>query len=131
MMAAPSPLRVLLVEDERLIRWSITTTLENAGHIVLEAGSAHGAVETLETQPAQPVDVVLLDFRLPDSRDLGLLAAIRRLRPESAVVLMTAYGTPEVKEGALKMGAFHVLDKPFDLNTLAPLLQEAYAARLH
>ena len=130
-MTTSPPLRVLLVEDESLIRWSISTTLANAGHIVVEAGSARGAVETLQTQPSQPIDVVLLDFRLPDSSDLGLLAAIRRIRPDSAVVLMTAYGAPEVKEGALNMGAFRVLDKPFDMNILAPLLQEAHAAQLH
>lgn len=53
------------------------------------------------TAATEPVDVVLLDYRLPDSNDLTLLATIRRLAPGSSVVLMTAYGTPEVTEGAL------------------------------
>jgi DNA-binding NtrC family response regulator len=87
-------LRVLVVEDETLIRWSITETLAQEGHTVVEAGSAAAAVQALTETPG-PIDVVLLDYRLPDSNDLGLLANIRRLRPDSAVVMMTAYGRPK------------------------------------
>src|SRR5207249_1615367 len=87
-------LRVLVVDDESLIRWSIAETLADAGHTVIEAGDGATAVQAL-TASAEPVDAVLLDYRLPDSNDLALLANIRRLSPHSPVILMTAYGTPE------------------------------------
>jgi two-component system response regulator AtoC len=120
-------LRVLVVEDELLIRWSVAETLKNAGHEVIEAESAAAAVLAL-TDPAERVDAVLLDYRLPDSNDLTLLANIRRLSPTSAVIMMTAFGTPEVTKHALALGAYQVMNKPFDLHDLAPLLMKAHAA---
>jgi len=122
-----SPLRVLVVEDEALIRWSIAETLAEHGHSVVEAGSAAGAVQALRDVP-EPIDVVLLDLRLPDSSDLELLTRIRRLRPESAVVMMTAFGSPDVARHALELGAYRVVDKPFDMDALEHLLREAHAA---
>ena len=128
MTAETRQLRVLVVEDEALIRWSIAETLAHGGHTVLEAGSASMAVRALENTP-DPVDVVLLDYRLPDSNDLGLLADIRRRVPESAVVMMTAYGTPEVTRGALELGAYRVVNKPFDMHGLESLVLEADRSR--
>src|SRR5687768_15429921 len=96
--SSPSPepiLRVLVVDDELLLRWSISEALKVHGHTVLEAMSASTAREAISTSTGE-IDVVLLDFRLPDSDDLRLLADIRQLTPASAVVLMTAFGTPEV-----------------------------------
>lgn len=122
-----SPLRVLVVEDEPLIRWSIAETLVRMGHTVIEADDAESAVRVLGEMP-EPADVVLLDYRLPDSNDLNLLATIRRLAPGSAVVMMTAYGTPDVTRGALELGAYGVVDKPFDMHDLEPILLDAYAA---
>ena len=124
---SPRPLRVLVVEDEALIRWSITETLALAGHTVVEAADAMSAVREL-TNATEPVDVVLLDYRLPDSNDLELLARIRHLTPHSAVLLMTAFGTPEVTRGALALGACGVIDKPFDMHAIEPMLLQAHAA---
>ena len=70
-----SRLRVLVVEDELLIRWAIAETLSDAGHVVIEAADAAGAVRALANS-VEAIDVVALDYRLPDSRDLALLAAI-------------------------------------------------------
>ena len=128
MTGSPRQLCVLVVEDETLIRWSIAETLAQKGHRVIEASDARGAVRALSSEPEQ-IDVVLLDFRLPDSDDLGLLQDVRRLRPESAVVMMTAFGTPEVTKRALDLGVYRVLNKPFDLHGIEPLLQEAHDSR--
>jgi len=118
-------LRVLVVEDELLIRYAITETLGLAGHTVIEANNGAAAVRAL-TNSAEAVDVVMLDYRLPDSNDLTLLAAIRRLSPRSGVILMTAHGTPEVRKGALDLGAYEVMHKPFELHDLEPLLLKAF-----
>ena len=91
-------LRVLVVEDELLIRWSIAETLAHAGHQVIEAEDGAGALLALKNRTA-PIEAVVLDYRLPDSDDLKLLATIRGLSPDIAVVLMTAFGTPEITKG--------------------------------
>jgi DNA-binding NtrC family response regulator len=127
MVEHSSSLRVLVVEDESLIRWSIAETLAHAGHLVIEAEDGATAVRAL-TGATDPVDAVVLDYRLPDSNDLALLAALRRLSPGSAVILMTAFGTPEVAQGALDLGAYRVVHKPFDMQDLEPLLLEACGA---
>jgi len=126
--AEKSPgLCVLVVDDEPLIRWSLAETLTSIGHDVLEAGDAH---ETLDQLAAGPVpDIILLDYRLPDSNDLKLLETIRQVAPASPVIMMTAYGTPAVQAGALELGAYRVVSKPFELRELAGLVHEAYAAR--
>ena len=124
-VAKNSPtLRVLIVEDERLIRWSIAETLEHAGHVVIEAGDGASAIRTL-TNLTEPVDAVVLDYRLPDSNDLALLAHIRQLSPRSALILMTAFGTPEITRAALDLGVYQVLSKPFDMHDLPLLLVQA------
>jgi two-component system response regulator PilR (NtrC family) len=117
-------LRVLVVEDELLIRWSITETLAHAGHTVIEAADGATAVMALKND-TERIDAVVLDYRLPDSNDLTLLSTVRRLSPESAVVLMTAFGTPDMVKGALDLGVYHVLHKPFEMHDLESLLQEA------
>ncbi len=117
-------LRVLVVEDELLLRWSIAETLASAGHTVIEAEDGAQAILALK-DGGNAIDVVLLDYRLPDSNDLLLLAAVRRLSPASAVVLMTAFGTPALAQGALDLGACQVLHKPFEMHDLQSLVQEA------
>jgi two-component system response regulator AtoC len=122
-------MRVLVVEDELLIRWSIVQTLADAGHTVIEASDAASAI-VAATEATPPVDVVLLDYRLPDSDGLALLANIQRISPQSAVVLMTAHGTPDVIQGAIELGAYAVLHKPFDMHSLNDILVNARRSRL-
>lgn len=101
--------------------------LRRQGHTVVEATSAHSAREVMTHTP-EPIDVVLLDLRLPDSNDLQLLEEVRHRMPQSAVVLMTAYGSPEVAEGALRLGAYRVVSRPFDMHEIDTLAREAYQA---
>lgn len=118
---------ILIVEDEPLIRWSLSETLSDSGHVVVEAGDAAGALRAV-TGAAAPFDVVLLDFRLPDSNDLALLARLRRFAATARIILMTAYGTPEILQAALDLGAHRVISKPFDMKDVAPMVAQAYAA---
>jgi two-component system NtrC family response regulator len=117
-------LHVLVVDDEPLIRWSLQETLEQLGHTVAEAGNREAALRTVSSAP-EPFDVVLLDYRLPDSNDLDLLATIRQRLPATAVILMTAFGAPEVARGALQLGAFRVVAKPFEVDEIATLVVQA------
>lgn len=118
---------MLIVDDEPLIRWSLGETLGEAGHGVTEAADGESAIRTL-TDGSDPFDVVLLDYRLPDSNDLGLLSTIRRIAPKSAVIMMTAYGTPEMADGALALGVYRVVPKPFEVHDMAELVMRAHAS---
>ena len=111
------PRRVLVVDDEPLIRWSVTETLAGLG---MDVAQAHDAVSALRaiTAPAHGFDVIVLDLRLPDMKDLSLLATIRQVVPEATIVLMTAFGSDEILERAIALGACSVLNKPFELGTL-------------
>jgi DNA-binding NtrC family response regulator len=124
-------LTVLVAEDEALLRWSIAEVLRRSGHTVLEATSARAARHAL-AQPSDPIDVVMLDYRLPDSRGLDLLAEVRCRLPRSAVVFMTAYRTPELVDEALDRGADCVLSKPFDMHDIEGLITDTYrTSRYH
>jgi DNA-binding NtrC family response regulator len=127
MPESPAGLRILIVDDEALIRWSLSETLSDCGHVVVEAGNAVGALRAV-TSAAVPFDVVLLDFRLPDSNDLALLSHLRRLAPPTRIILMTAHGTLEILQAALDLGVHRVISKPFDMNDLAPMVAQAYAS---
>jgi len=121
MHTAARCLHVLVVDDEPLIRWSISETLGAAGHQVTEAQDAASALQVLAD--VREPDLVLLDFRLPDSSDLGLLAQIRQLAPAATIIMMTAFGTPDVTAGALKLGAVMVLNKPFNMHDLEDIVR--------
>ena len=125
----PLSLHVLVVDDEFLIRWSLAETLVEEGHRVSEAGDGETALKILGSD--EPFDVVLLDYHLPDSHDLTLLATIRRLAPQAVVIMMTAFGTPEMMDLALGLGAFRVVPKPFDVHDIAPLVLQAHASKPH
>lgn len=115
---------VLVVDDEPLIRWSLVQTLEDLGYFTVEAGDARSALAAA-TGAARPIDVVLLDFRLPDSNDLTLLARLRDLIPNSRIIMMTAFGTSEMTQAARELGVFEVVCKPFEITDLASLVQAA------
>ena len=126
--AAVGALRVLIIEDETLIRWAVAETLTDAGHTVLQATDAASALQAIG-QTSEPIDVVLLDFRLPDSDDLSLVERIRRHTPSSAIVMMTAFGTPQMTADAKRLGVYEVIAKPFDVGSLAELLAEAHRSK--
>ena len=122
-----SPLRILVVDDESLIRWSLSETLTDSGHFVREAGDGETALRTLMDGDG-PFDVVLLDYHLPDSHDLTLLSTVRQVAPKTAVIMMTAFGTPEMSDAALRIGAYRVVPKPFEVHDMADLVLEAHAS---
>ena len=124
--SAPS---VLVVDDEALIRWSLAEMLGERGYTVTEAGDARVALAAIASAE-KPFDVVLLDYRLPDSADLRLLEKVRRLAPSSQVIMITAHNSPELAQGAAALGAFRVISKPFEVESLASLVSEARAASM-
>ena len=115
---------VLVVDAEPLVCWSVAEVLGERGYEVTEAHDSASAMRAF----AHHADVVLLDVSSPDSGDLHMLTAMHRLSPNTPVILMTAYNSPDLLDEARRLGAFTVIDKPFEMNELAPIV-DAYRAR--
>ena len=125
-IAKKSAARVLVVDDEWLVRWSVTEALQARGLEVEEAADASSAMHTFD----DACDLVLLDLHLPDAMDLRVLSFIRQRSPSVPVILMTAFATREVAEEAAALGAT-VVSKPFDLNDLTGAVERALAGRVY
>ena len=112
---------ILIVEDEQLIRWSLKQRLEEAGFKVLVAETGSQAVDRF----ADGCELVLLDLKLPDADGMELLRQFRLTRPGCKVILMTAYGSPDLETEAEKQGVFQIVDKPFNREEMTHLVEEA------
>jgi DNA-binding NtrC family response regulator len=123
------PLRVLIVDDEPLIRWAIGETLRSSGCSAVEAKDACAGLRAV-AGASVPFDVILLDYWLPDSGDLATLALIRSMAPGTPIVMMSARATPDVVAEALRLGASSVMLKPFEMTTVVPAVLQAHEHRL-
>jgi DNA-binding NtrC family response regulator len=115
------PAKVLVVDDEDLIRWSLRAQLEEDGYRVAEAADGRSALE----QVSEAVDLVLLDFKLPDIDGLELLHRIKEAQADTVVILMTAHSTVQSAVEAIKGGAFHYVIKPFEVDEMMTLVERA------
>ena len=106
---------VLIVDDEASIRESLQTLLEMEGYQVETAASGE---EGLAHIAEQPVDLVLLDFALPDRNGVEVLREIRDRDPLLPVIMITAYGDERTLRRAREAGAEGVFGKPIDFSAL-------------
>ena len=112
---------LLVVDDEPLIRWSLTERLKLDGYTVLEAETGASALVRL----AAGVDLVLLDYRLPDTDGVTILRKIKELDQDILVILLTAYASVDTAAEAMKLGAYYFAGKPFNLAEVAALVERA------
>jgi len=125
----PSPGRkrtVLVVDDDRVGRESLTEAVSEMGYRALGANCGAAALQVLEREP---VDLVLTDLRMPDMDGLELLSRIRQRDSKVFVILVTAYATVGTAVEAMKRGAFNYVMKPIDLDQLRAHLETAFGAQ--
>jgi len=112
---------ILVVDDEQLIRWSLSSRLKDEGYRVLEAETA---AEALQRQ-RDGVDLVLLDYKLPDADGLTVLKQIKERDPDTLVIMLTAVSSVDVAVESMKLGAFHYANKPFNLDEIVLVVAKA------
>src|SRR5574341_1257286 len=103
---------ILIVDDERAIQTSLRGVLEDEGYRVTAVGSAEEALACLADDAP---DLVFLDIWMPGMDGLEALAEMKRLRPETAVVMISGHGTIETAVKATKLGAYDFIEKPLSL----------------
>ncbi|MBN1164459.1 MAG: sigma-54-dependent Fis family transcriptional regulator [Candidatus Krumholzibacteriota bacterium] len=118
--------KVLIIDDEKAIRWSLGEALKNQGYDVEEADKGKKGIKLFMEDPA---DIVILDLKLPDSSGIEVLKVLREEDPELPVVMMTAYGEVETAVEAIKNGAYDFLLKPFQLEKMKVTLMHALENR--
>ncbi len=117
---------ILVVDDDNAMREMMVSMLESAGIRARAAASAPAALEALRDQE---FDVVLSDIRMPGQDGIELLGGIRELRPETPVVLMTAFGSIDSAVAAMRAGAFDYIPKPFKRDEVLVVLERAFEYR--
>lgn len=115
--------KILIVDDEDVLRTSLETNFRNDNFCVKSAASGEAAIEVMES--FSPM-VVLLDLRLPRMDGIEVLKKIRKMNEEIHVIMMTAYGDTQTTVEAVKCGAYNFINKPFELEELEALVKNAF-----
>lgn len=119
--------KVLVVDDEEVVRLSHMRTLAGQN---CEVEAASGGEDALEKMRSAPADVVLVDLRMPGLDGLATLKAIKEKWPETEVVIITGYPSVYTAREAVKLGAFDYLVKPVDPDKVLAVANEAMAQRV-
>jgi DNA-binding NtrC family response regulator len=112
--------RILVADDERNIRKNLSMVLEGAGYAVDEA---RDGAEALDLCKENHPDIAFVDLHMPNVDGLEVLAHIRALSPQTAVVIITAYGSAATAVEAMKLGGVDFIEKPFDPKIIDILAQ--------
>ncbi len=112
---------ILIVDDDEVMRETLSDVLKRGEYEVYSVGSGG---ETLSVIRKNIIDLILLDMRLPDGDGLELLKKIKEFDTEILVIIMTAYSDIQTAVSAIKSGAYHYINKPFDLEELKLLIEK-------
>lgn len=114
--------KILVVDDERFITWSLKQHLEKEGYEVFTAESGEDGFELFKTEVP---DITVLDIHLTGMSGLEILELIKKQNKDAIVVIITAHGDIETAVSAIKLGAYDFVEKPFDLNRISVLVKKA------
>ncbi len=114
--------KILVIDDERFITWSLKQYLEKAGYEVFTAETGE---EGLEIFKAELPEIVLLDMHLPGISGIEVLQTLKKLQKETVVIIITAHGDIQTAVSVIKAGAYDFIEKPFELERVSVILKKA------
>lgn len=114
--------KILVIDDEKLIRWTLEDTLRKEGYKVFPAESGEAGLKLVDEE--RP-NLILLDLRLPGMDGMQVLERVKEIEPDALVIILTAHGTVESAVEAMKRGAYDYLSKPFDLDETKMVVRKA------
>jgi len=118
------PKHVLIVDDEETLTWSLAKSL-SVDRETYEVATANTGEDALSLIREEAFDVVVLDIRLPGMNGLDVLMKIKEIKPAIKVIMMTAYGSSEIKAKAKARGSLFYIEKPFEIDQLRDLIHKA------
>jgi len=116
--------RILVVDDEVKLAFLLKQSLLNLGP-EYEIETANSGVEALRIMEEDPCDLVITDFRMRGMGGLELMRSIKSESPETLLILMTAYGSPEIVAEARRLEAYRYITKPFPIEDFQAMVKEA------
>ena len=117
--------RVLVVDDEENLNWSLVNSLQKEGYVTEGARTGEDALRRMADTS---FDCVISDVKMPGMDGFELLQWLRENRPRTRVIMMTAFGSPTARQEALRSGVIAYMEKPFDLRSLKEELRRLAAA---
>lgn len=116
----------MIIEDDEAMRSLLEDFFEEEG---FETDSASNGADALRILSKDHLDLIITDIRMPGLTGLDILPRLRRLKPEIPIIVMTAYGSEEVRLEALERGATTYLEKPIHLSQLRTLIHEMVSTK--
>src|SRR5512142_1927445 len=107
--------KILIVDDEALVRWSLRQKCQEWGYQALEAETGTAALSVVQ---ADAPDLVLLDVRLPDISGIEVLHQLRQSGSSAPVIMITADTRDNIRDALLNLGAFQYFEKPLDFDKI-------------
>src|SRR5207244_11107706 len=118
--------RILVVDDEPMMSYSLRQHLVDEGYSVDTAASGAEAIDLFDCGAHH---LAICDLQLPDMDGITLLRHMKDAKPNTEVIVVTGYGSVQSAVEAIKAGAFYFVEKPFDFEELSPLVEKALERR--
>ena len=114
--------KILVIDDEKLLRWSLQQNLSKEGYTVI---TAEKGIDGLNIFKEDPPDITLLDIHLPDVSGITVLQGIKEINKDALVIMITAFGDIQTAVKTIKLGAYDFVEKPFNVDKLKILVAKA------
>jgi DNA-binding NtrC family response regulator len=118
--------KVLLVDDEPDFLEAMAARMQVRG---LDVTTTTSTIDALSLAESGHFDVIVMDLMMPEMAGLEALKALKVLKPESQIILLTGYATREIEAEALKLGAVDLIEKPADIERLLEKIKEAQSKK--